>query len=122
MYSAASSSNQSQSQKIAEALENCKHFDKDNRHTGAYDLCNIICKSEGLVEEALEKRICAAFVKHLEDSSVEVKSNAVRCTQLVSSKIRESNLITILQKLMSEIVQGSPETTDIFALTVRGIV
>jgi len=40
----------------------------------------------------------------------------------VSSKIREKNLIMILKKLMDQIVKGSPETTDIFALTVRGIV
>ena len=62
------------------------------------------------------------YVKHLEDKSLEVRSNAVKCTQMISSKIRESNLLMILEKLMDEIMNGSVETTDINALTVRGII
>lgn len=60
-------------------LENCKNFDKDVRHTGALDLCNEIMKSQEQLEENLEKRICAAFIQHLTDDSIEVKSNAVKC-------------------------------------------
>ena len=109
-------------EKIAQALENCNSYDKDIRHTGAHDLQNLICNAESQLDETLEKRICAAFVQHLEDKSVEVRSNAVKCTQMVSSKIRETNLLMIMDKLMDEIVGGSPETTDIFALTIRAIV
>jgi len=73
-------------------------------------------------EEAIEKRICSVFIKHLEDTSVEVKSNAVKCIKDTASRIRESNLILILEKLAYEIVEGKEETLDIFTLTVRGIV
>jgi hypothetical protein len=51
-----------------------------------------------------------------------VKSNAVRCIERVSSKIRETNLIVILQTLVKEIVEGNMDTIDIYSLTVRGIV
>ena len=51
-----------------------------------------------------------------------MKSNAVKCIERVSSKIRESNLIVILQTLVKEIVEGQMETIDINSLTVRGIV
>jgi hypothetical protein len=61
-------------------------------------------------------------MKHLTDSSITVKSNAVKCIERVSSKIRESNLIVILQTLVKEIVEGQMETIDINSLTVRGIV
>jgi len=80
-------------------LDNCKHFDKDIRHTGAHDLANEICKATEQFEESLEKRICTAFVSHLEDSSVDVKSNAVRCIQRISTKIRMQNLEMILKNL-----------------------
>ena len=60
-------------------LENCANYDKDVRHTGALDLCNEITKSTDQLEETLEKRICSAFIQHLEDDSMEVKSNAVKC-------------------------------------------
>jgi hypothetical protein len=61
-------------------------------------------------------------MKHLTDSSITVKSNAVKCIERVSSKIREKNLIVILQTLVKEIVEGQMETIDINSLTVRGIV
>jgi hypothetical protein len=73
------SNQNSRNQQFATSLENCKNFDKDVRYTGANDLCNEIVKSAEPLEESLEKRICTAFVSHLEDNSVEVKSNAVRC-------------------------------------------
>ena len=69
-------------------LENCGNFDKDVRHTGALDLCNEICKTSDQLEENLEKRICAAFIQHLEDESMEVKSNAVKCIQRISPKMQ----------------------------------
>ena len=60
-------------------LENCGNYDKDVKHTGALDLCNEIVKSPEQLEETLEKRICSAFIAHLQDDSMEVKSNAVKC-------------------------------------------
>jgi len=44
----------------------------------ADSLTNVTYDTEKL-EENLEKRICAAFIQHLEDESMEVKSNAVKC-------------------------------------------
>lgn len=89
-------SNQDRAQAFIKMLENCKHFDPDNRYTGALDLCNEIIKSPDQLEESMEKKICAAFISHLEDASLEVKSNAVKCIQRTASKIREANLITIV--------------------------
>ena len=66
-------------QGINQMLENCAHYDKDYRHTGAHDLCNEIERSQEVMDEGIEKRICAAFISHLVDVSLEVKSNAVRC-------------------------------------------
>lgn len=107
---------------FAKMLDNCNNFDKDVRHTGALDLCNEICKSPDQLEETLEKRICQAYMKHLEDASTEVKSNAVKCIQRTSQKIREHNLIMIVNKLAAEIVAGKSDTLDIFSLTVRGVI
>lgn len=33
-------------------LENCKHYDKDYRHTGAHDLCNEILNVQDQMEES----------------------------------------------------------------------
>ena len=47
---------------------------------GAMDLCTELIRVAEVskVEEAVEKRICSAFVKHLEDVSIDVRSNAVK--------------------------------------------
>ena len=107
---------------FSKMLENCANFDKDVRHTGALDLCNEITKTTDQLEETLEKRICSAFIQHLEDDSMEVKSNAVKCIQRISPKIREAHLTMIVTKLITEIVSGTLDALDIFSLTVRGVV
>lgn len=53
---------------------------------------------------------------------MEVKSNAVKCIQRISPKIREVHLTMIVTKLITEIVGGKPDALDIFSLTVRGVV
>ena len=72
-------SNADKAAAFVKMLENCKHYDPDIRHTGALDLCGEIVKSSEPLEESLEKKICSAFISHLEDKSLEVKSNAVKC-------------------------------------------
>jgi len=104
-------------------LENCENFDNDIRFTGANDLCNEITKATEQIDESLERRICAAFIKQLDDSNMEVKSNAVKCIQRITPKIRENHLTTIVNKLITDIASASkPEALDILSLTVRGIV
>ena len=73
---------QSSSDKAAafvKMLENCKSYDPDIKYTGASDLKDVILKSTEQLEESLEKKICDAFISHLKDTSLEVKSNAVKC-------------------------------------------
>jgi len=48
---------------------------------GAYNLANLMVSGEQKIDEALEKRICQAFMKHLDDVSLDVQSNAVNCIQ-----------------------------------------
>ena len=58
---------------------------------GAMDLCAELIKvaETSKVEETLEKRICSAFVKHLEDPSIDVQSNAVKSIQKTASILKE---------------------------------
>lgn len=66
--------------KIMDLLKQCEDFDKDTRFMGALDLCAEMIKMSETqkVEEAMERRICSAFVKHLNDSSLDVQTNAVK--------------------------------------------
>lgn len=60
-------------------LEEMAHWDKDKRFMGASDLTNEISSRNQPLEVGLQKRICQAFLKQLEDQSIEVQGNAVKC-------------------------------------------
>ena len=44
----------------------------------AADLCSEILKQGTQLEEGMEKKICAAFIAHLKDKSLDVQGNAVK--------------------------------------------
>ena len=121
---------QTKAAQFSKMLEDCKHHDKDIRQQAAFDLMTQMVNSDQQLEETLEKRICDAFVSHLDDkhhgekySSKEVKSNAVSCIQKIASKIRDTNLIRIVKKLGEEIAKGQDvQTIDIFSLTTKSII
>ena len=60
-------------------LEEMSHWDKDKRFMAASDLCNEISNRNTTLELPLQKRTCQAFLKQLEDQSIEVQGNAVKC-------------------------------------------
>ena len=62
-YRAAAAQHGNSAPNFAKMLENCENFDNDIRFTGANDLCNEITKATEQIEESLERRICAAFIK-----------------------------------------------------------
>ena len=100
----------------------CKHFDKDNRYMAASDLCAELLKSSAQLEEGMEKRICSAFIAHLDDKSLDVQGNAVKCIQKIASRVREKNLVMIVEKMAERVVEGEKETRDIYSLAIRSIV
>jgi len=60
--------------KIMDLLKQCEDHDKDTRYMGAMDLCSELIKisETSKIDEGIERRICSAFVKHLNDSSLDV--------------------------------------------------
>lgn len=62
------------------------------------------------------------FIDHLSDKSNEVKSNAVQCIRQISAKIREKNLLVIMETLCKNICSEELNTVDIFSLTVKMII
>lgn len=72
------------------------------------------------MEEAMERRICSAFIKHLNDSSLEVKANAVKSIQVVVPVIREQNVVMIIETLTNMVIDASAkDVRDIYSLTIR---
>mmetsp|Transcript_38943 Transcript_38943/g.59192 ORF Transcript_38943/g.59192 Transcript_38943/m.59192 type:complete len:184 (+) Transcript_38943:65-616(+) len=111
--------------KIMELLNECGHHDKDNRYMAAMDLCQEVIRvsENGKMEEALEKRICTAFIKHLNDTSPDVQSMAVKSIQQIAPIIKEQNLVMIVENLSGMVVDSNKkEVRDIFSLAIRSTI
>jgi len=104
-------------------LEDCKNFDPDVRQTGASDLLTAWLKREDSFEEAIERRIIEMWVTQLKDKNMEVKSNSVRCIKATSDRMREQNIMKVVDSLAGEIVTGNAkDAVDIYSLTLQNLV
>ena len=78
----------------AQLLDDMSHWDKDKRFMAASDLAQEILgnSSSGLQQQQqgimldhnMQKRIAQAFLKQLEDASIEVQGNAVKCLSKIT--------------------------------------
>lgn len=108
-------------QKIIQLLEECKHYDKDNRYMAASDLVAEMMKEGAKIDAALEKRICSAFLTLLDDTALDVQGNAVKSIAKITSRIQESNLADITEKLAELILNGKSQCRDIYATCLKQI-
>lgn len=87
----------------------------------ATDLCAEMLKHNVQLDEGIERRICTSFMAHLDDTSLDVQGNAVKCIQKIATKIREKNLLMIVDKMAERVVEGEKETRDIYSMAIRSI-
>lgn len=58
----------------------------------------------------------------MDDKSLDVQGNAVKCIQKISQRIKEKNLIMIVEKMAERVVEGEKETRDIYSLAIRSLI
>ena len=107
---------------IARLLKEAVEYDPDMRYMAANDLCNEWLKENSTIESTVEKQILSIFLKQLDDQSVDVQGNAVRCIKRIVHKIQESQLGEVIDKLMDLILTGKSEFRDIYATCLKGII
>ena len=107
---------------IARLLKEAQEYDPDMRYMAANDLCNEWLKENSSIESTVEKQILTIFLKQLDDQSVDVQGNAVRCIKKIVGKIQESQLGEVIDKLMDLILNGKSEFRDIYATCLKGII
>eukprot|EP01022_Parablepharisma_sp_SALTPOND_P017577 TRINITY_DN282_c0_g2_i1.p1 TRINITY_DN282_c0_g2~~TRINITY_DN282_c0_g2_i1.p1 ORF type:complete len:1310 (+),score=174.23 TRINITY_DN282_c0_g2_i1:9683-13612(+) len=106
---------------ITRLLKDMEHGDQDNREMAATDMCTEILKGVKL-DPGLEKSICHAYIKQLEDCSVNVRGNAVKCISKICSKISESQFGMIANKLTECVVKGAEEFRDIYSTCLKTLI
>eukprot|EP00743_Colponemidia_sp_Colp-15_P002918 GILK01003157.1.p1 GENE.GILK01003157.1~~GILK01003157.1.p1 ORF type:complete len:1261 (+),score=324.06 GILK01003157.1:67-3783(+) len=108
--------------KINELLNEAQDWDKDKRFMAANDLCAELLKEGTKLDVSLEKRICSAFLKQLDDASVDVQGNAVKCLAKIVSRVQESQVGEVVSKLVQLILEGKAEFRDIYATCLKGLI
>ncbi|CAG9331708.1 unnamed protein product [Blepharisma stoltei] len=108
--------------KLEQLIRDAKDYDPDKRFMAANDLCTELLKSQDEIDANLEKQICAIFLTQLDDTSIEVQGNAVRCIKRTVGKIQESQVSDVIEKLGVCLVQGKVEFRDIYSTCLKGLI
>jgi cullin-associated NEDD8-dissociated protein 1 len=109
------------SSQVAQLLEEMENWDKDKRFMAASDLMQEITMANQALDLGIQKRVCQAFLKQLEDQSIDVQGNAVKCLAKIVCKFQEQQIGEVLAKLSSLVLDGKPEVRDIYATCLKGL-
>lgn len=102
-------------------LEKTTHYDKDERYMATSDLCTSL--SSGIViDEIMEKKICSAILKQLDDKSNDVQSMAVKCLGTLLKKVKHAQVSEISIKLSTLILTGQSELRDIYSIGLKTLI
>mmetsp|Transcript_77181 Transcript_77181/g.213364 ORF Transcript_77181/g.213364 Transcript_77181/m.213364 type:complete len:1277 (-) Transcript_77181:133-3963(-) len=106
---------------VSQLLDEMENWDKDKRFMAASDLMQEVTLSNQVLDLHLQKRICQAFLKQLEDQSIDVQGNAVKCLAKIVCKFQEQQIGEVLLKLSQLVLEGKPEVRDIYATCLKGL-
>jgi hypothetical protein len=104
-------------------LEKTSHYDKDERYMATSDLCTALSGGTNLhIDEQMEKKICTAILKQLDDKSNDVQSMAVKCLGTLLKKVQHGQVREICMKLCTLILQGQSELRDIYSIGLKTLI
>ncbi|CAK0800197.1 unnamed protein product, partial [Prorocentrum cordatum] len=106
---------------VSNLLEEMENWDKDKRFMAASDLMHEVTLSSQVLDIHLQKRVCSAFLKQLEDQSIDVQGNAVKCLAKIVCKFQEQQIGEVLAKLSQLVLEGKAEVRDIYATCLKGL-
>jgi len=108
---------------ISSVLEKMENRDQDFRFMATSDLASELQKDNFKLDNDAEKKICAAILKLLDDSSGDVQGQAVKCLGPLIGKIRESQLDNIVEVLGDYILQNNKENLrDIAGIGLKTVI
>lgn len=102
-------------------LEKTSNWDKDERYMATNDLCNELQK-DIKIDATMERRICTAVLKQLDDNSNDVQTIAVKCLGALLKKVQEAQVGEICDKLCDLILDGKAELRDIYSIGLKTLI
>jgi cullin-associated NEDD8-dissociated protein 1 len=114
------------SNKIEELLQQSQSYDQDHRFMAANDLCSELLKPGNNFDSKTVERIIQVFLKQLDDSTADIKGNAIKCLAKVVNKIPESLVGEVCKKLITSITNAQKKeeisNIDIYATCLKTLI
>jgi len=108
---------------MASLIEKLNARDKDERYMAMHDLSADLDRDTIKLENELERRVVSIILKHLEDTSTDVKQQAVRTIASLARKVQEPQLEEIADKLATHIINKTDEEKrDIGSIGLKTLV
>jgi len=104
----------------SQLLEDMTNYDKDKRFMAAIDLTTEISNNPGGLEINVQRKVCSAFLRQLDDQSVEVQGNAVKCLAKIMCRL-DNQIPEVISKVSYLVLEGKPEVRDIYATCMKGL-
>jgi cullin-associated NEDD8-dissociated protein 1 len=108
--------------RVQTLLKEATDYDPDKRYMAANDLCNELLKENSGIDTATEANICNTFLKQLDDISIDVQGNAVRCIKRIVPRLNDSHIRSVVDKLVQCLLRGKEEFRDIYATCLKGLI
>ena len=89
------------------------------------DVCNLLSSTDSnsaALDSSLERRVCAAILQRLDDTSNDVQSVAVKCLAVLLVRVREESVMTICDKLCEMVIKGKEELRDVYGIGLKKLI
>jgi cullin-associated NEDD8-dissociated protein 1 len=106
---------------LNDLIKKTSDYDKDQRFMATSDIINHLTK-DVKIDEVLEKKICSAILKQLDDKSNDVQSVAVKCLGILVKKVHSAQITDICDKLCSLILDGQDALRDIYSIGLKTLI
>jgi hypothetical protein len=108
---------------MSNLIEKLNARDKDERYMAMHDLAADLDRDNIKLENEMERRVVNTILKHLEDSSTDVKQQAVRTIAALARKVQEAQLEDIADRLATHIINKTDEEKrDIGSIGLKTLV
>ena len=108
---------------MSNLIEKLNARDKDERYMAMHDLAADLDRDNIKLENEMERRVVSTILKHLEDSSTDVKQQAVRTIASLARKVQEDRLEEIADRLATHIINKTDEEKrDIGSIGLKTLV
>ena len=108
---------------MSNLIEKLNARDKDERYMAMHDLAADLDRDNIKLENEMERRVVNTILKHLEDSSTDVKQQAVRTIAALARKVQEAQLEDIADRLATHIInKADEEKRDIGSIGLKTLV